>query len=70
LSDVGIDEMNVIVEYGSVPLNGQPVPYWLPSRATISLRSPRQQWKNTHEFRSYKLFSVTTTTVPTAATEP
>jgi hypothetical protein len=70
MSDVGIDEMNVTVEYGSVPLNGQPIPYWLPSRATISLRSPRQQWKNTHEFRSYKLFSVTSTTIPAAVTEP
>lgn len=70
MSDIEIDEMNVVVQYGSVPLNGQPIPYWLPLRATISLRSPQQQWKNIHEFRSYKLFSVTTTTIPAAANEP
>ena len=58
MMDIGIDQMNAEVEYGSVLLTGQPTPYWLPSRATISLRSPRQQWKNVHEFRSYKVFSV------------
>jgi len=62
VSDIDIDEMNVVVEYGAVPLKGAaPIPYWLPSRATISLRSPQQEWKNVHEFRSYKLFSVTST---------
>src|SRR5262249_17085370 len=69
MSDGTVDEMNVVVEYGSVPLNGAPIPYWLPSRAKISLSSPRQRWTNTHEFRSYKLFSVTSTTKP-AAPEP
>jgi hypothetical protein len=67
--DADVDQMNVVVEYGSVHLNGEPVPYWLPSRATISLRSPGQQWKNTHEFRSYKLFSVTSTTKPSTVIE-
>jgi hypothetical protein len=70
MSDIDIDEMHVVVEYGSVPLNGAPIPYWLPLHATISLRSPQRQWKNIHEFRSYKLFSVTSTTTPAAANEP
>jgi hypothetical protein len=67
MTDIGVDRMNVVVEYGSVPFSGQSLGYWLPSRATISLRSPRQQWTNVHEFRSYKLFSVTT---KTRMTEP
>jgi hypothetical protein len=70
MTDLGIEELNVVVEYGSVPLAGQRAPYWLPSTATISLRSPRQQWKNIHEFGSYKLFSVTSTTSPPSGNQP
>ena len=69
MADIGIEELTAEVEYGSVPLAGQPAPYWLPSRATISVRSPRQEWKNVHEFGSYKVFSVTSTTTP-GAKEP
>ena len=67
IQDIGIEELNAVIEYGSVPLAGQPLPFWLPSRATISLRTPRQKWKNIHEFGSYKVFSVTSTTTPGAA---
>jgi hypothetical protein len=70
MTDVGIEEINVTVQYGSVPLAGQRAPYWLPSTATISLRSRRQQWKNIHQFGSYKLFSVTSTTAPPSAVQP
>ena len=70
MMDIGIDQMNVVVEYGSVPVGQKSTAFWLPSRATISLRSPRQQWKNVHEFRSYKLFSATSTTITPEATQP
>lgn len=70
MTDIGIEELNAEVDYGSVALTGQPSPYWLPSRAAISLRSPRQEWKNIHEFSSYKVFSVTSTTTTPAASQP
>jgi hypothetical protein len=70
MPDIGIEELRAEVEYGSVSLDVRQSPYWLPARATILLRSPRQQWKNVHEFRSYRVFSVTSTTVPAQPKRP
>ena len=58
MSDIGIKELHANVEYGPVRFTGQTSAYWLPSRATISLRTPRQMWNNVHAFDAYKMFSV------------
>jgi hypothetical protein len=70
MPEIGIEELKAEVEYGPVALTGQPAPFWLPKRTTISLRSPRQEWKNVHEFGSYRVFSVTSTTRPQEADVP
>jgi hypothetical protein len=70
MPEIGIEELKAEVEYGSVALPGQPAPFWMPERATIILRSPRQEWKNVHELGSYRVFSVTSTTRAPEADAP
>jgi hypothetical protein len=62
MDDVGLSELQAQVEYRPVAIEGGLQYYRLPSRATVSVRTPKQQWRNVHEFSAYKLFKVTTTT--------
>ena len=63
LEDLGIRAIKSDVAYHPVQLSGNT--YWLPSSAVIDLETPRQHWRNTHNFDQYKRFSVSTTiTVP------
>jgi hypothetical protein len=32
--------------------------WWLPQSATIEVQTPRQRWRNTHQFSDYKRFSI------------
>ena len=62
MDDLGLSELHVQVEYGPTMLSGASQAFWLPVRADISLKTPRQAWRNVHEFSDYKRFSVTTST--------
>jgi len=62
MEDLGLSELHVEVDYGPAVLAGSREVFWLPARATISLKTPRQAWRNVHEFSDYKKFSVTTST--------
>jgi hypothetical protein len=62
MDDLGLSELHVQVEYGPTMLSGASQAFWLPVRAAISLKTPRQAWRNVHEFSDYKRFSVTTST--------
>jgi hypothetical protein len=62
MDDLGLQELHVELDYGPTALAGTAQTFWLPVRATISLRTPRQAWRNVHEFSDYKRFSVTTAT--------
>jgi hypothetical protein len=53
MDDLGLSALQVEVDYAST---------MLPVRATISLKTPRQAWRNVHEFSDYKRFAVTTST--------
>ena len=37
----------------------QPV-YWFPTEAVVEVETPKQHWRNTHRFLTYKQFSVAT----------
>jgi hypothetical protein len=60
MNDLGLSELQVDVEYGPATLAGASETLWLPKRAAISLKTPRQAWRNVHEFSDFKKFSVTT----------
>lgn len=62
MDDIGLSSLQAEVEYHSIPLANAGVRYRLPSRVTVTVRTPRQQWRNVHEFSQYKLFTVTTVT--------
>jgi hypothetical protein len=59
---LGIKELRADVGYSPTKLGSPPRWVTLPSRAHITLSTARQRWENVHEFTSYRVFSVTTST--------
>lgn len=63
MEDLGITELSAVVEYDAVSLkDSTDSHYQLPARATITVTTLKQQWRNVHEFSDYRLFTVTTST--------
>jgi len=60
LEDVGLKTLRSEVEFSPVPFTDLKRDYWFPSKASVEVETPRQHWRNTHEFSSYKRFSVST----------
>lgn len=60
MEDVGLRAMKCQIEYAPVTFQSTPGTYWLPARAMVEVESRHQHWRNTHEFSSYKRFSVNT----------
>ncbi|HET6169373.1 MAG TPA: hypothetical protein VFE01_04290, partial [Terracidiphilus sp.] len=55
MSDVGLRSLTIHVEYISETLGKEMLT--VPSRAVVDVTTPRQHWRNTHVFESYKSFS-------------
>jgi len=62
MADIGVSELLATVEYEPVGLSKTSQTYRLPVRVSVIVRSQRQQWRDTHEFSGYQLFTVTTST--------
>ena len=60
LADVGLNTLQTEVEFAPVPFHAPEKTYRFPSRATVEVETPRQHWRNTHEFSNYKRFVVST----------
>src|SRR5215469_5574880 len=60
MEDIGLKSMRSQVEFSPVPFKGAKDTYWFPSRASVEVETPRQHWRNTHNFTDYKRFSVST----------
>ena len=60
MEDIGLKSMRSQVEFRPVPFKGAKDTYWFPSRASVEVQTPRQHWRNTHDFTDYKRFSVST----------
>ena len=60
LADVGLNTFQTDVKFAPFPFHDQNKSYWFPSRAVVEVETPRQHWRNTHEFTNYKRFSVST----------
>jgi len=60
LEDIGMKTLQSSVEFAPVAFaKDQPV-YWFPTEAVVEVETPKQHWRNTHRFSTYKQFSVTT----------
>ena len=60
LEDIGMKSLQSSVQFAPVVFSkGQP-PYWFPTEATVEVETPKQHWRNTHRFSTYKQFAVST----------
>ena len=60
LADVGLNTLHTEVEFAPFAFHDPETTFWFPSRAIVEVETPRQHWRNTHEFANYKRFSVST----------
>ena len=56
--DVGLSALQTEVEFAPYVFHDPDKTYWFPLRAVVEVETPRQHWRNTHEFTNYKRFSV------------
>jgi len=60
LQDVGLKALSSEIDFAPVPLPDTPQVYWFPTQARVEVETPRQHWRNLHQFTAYKKFSVST----------
>jgi hypothetical protein len=58
--DVGLNTLQTDVTFTPFLFHDPEKTYWFPQRAVVEVETPRQHWRNTHEFTNYKRFSVST----------
>jgi hypothetical protein len=66
LEDIGMKTLQSSVRFAPAVFSkdkdkdkDQPV-YWFPTEAVVEVETPKQHWRNTHRFLTYKQFSVAT----------
>jgi len=60
LADVGLKSLDSEIDFAPVSFAGSKTAYWFPTQAVVEVETPRQHWRNLHQFTAYKRFSVTT----------
>ena len=60
LQDVGLKALSSEIDFAPVPFPDSKQVYWFPTTARVEVETPRQHWRNLHQFTSYKKFSVST----------
>ncbi len=60
MEDIGLKSMRSEVQFQPVPFANAKDVYWFPAQASVEVETPRQHWRNTHDFTDYKRFSVST----------
>jgi hypothetical protein len=60
MEDIGLKSMRSEVQFQAVPFKSAKDVYWFPAQASVEVETPRQHWRNTHNFTDYKQFSVST----------
>jgi hypothetical protein len=60
LQDVGLKTLNSEIDFAPVPFSDSKQVYWFPTQARVEVQTPKQHWRNLHQFTAYKKFSVTT----------
>ncbi len=60
LQDVGLKALSSEIDFAPVKFTDSKQEYWFPSQARVEVETPRQHWRNLHQFTAYKKFSVST----------
>ncbi|MBZ5644263.1 MAG: hypothetical protein LAO19_16005 [Acidobacteriia bacterium] len=60
LQDVGLKSLHSEIEFAPLPFGDSKPVYWFPTQASVEVETPRQHWRNLHQFTEYKKFSVST----------
>ena len=60
LQDVGLKALNSEIDFAPMPFADSKEVYWFPTQARVEVETPRQHWRNLHQFTAYKKFSVST----------
>ena len=60
LADVGLKSFSSEIDFAPLPFSGLQQVYWFPTNARVEVETPRQHWRNLHQFTAYKKFSVST----------
>ena len=60
LEDVGMKTLQSSVRFAPQTFSKDTPVYWFPVEAIVEVETPKQHWRNTHEFTNYKQFSVST----------
>jgi hypothetical protein len=56
--EIGLEALSSEVRYAPMSFKGGQQSFWLPQTAKIEVKTAHQHWRNTHQFSSYRLFSV------------
>lgn len=60
LQDVGLKSLSSDIEFAPLTFKDAKQAYWFPIEARVEVETPRQHWRNLHQFSQYKRFSVST----------
>jgi hypothetical protein len=60
LQDVGLKALTSEITFAPLTFADSKQPFWFPSQARVEVETPRQHWRNLHQFTAYKKFSVST----------
>jgi hypothetical protein len=60
LQDVGLKTLTSEIVFAPLTFADSKQPYWFPTQARVEVETPRQHWRNLHQFTAYKKFSVNT----------
>src|SRR5215472_15627099 len=60
LQDVGLKALSSEIDFAPLRFSDSKQEYWFPTQARVEVETPRQHWRNLHQFTAYKKFSVST----------
>lgn len=60
LQDVGLKALSSEIEFAPLTFKDVKDTYWFPTEARVEVGTPKQHWRNLHQFTQYKKFSVST----------
>jgi hypothetical protein len=60
LQDVGLNALSSEIDFAPLTFPDSKDVYWFPTQARVEVETPRQHWRNLHQFTAYKKFSVST----------
>ena len=60
LQDVGLKTLSSEINFAPLTFSDTKQAFWFPTQARVEVETPRQHWRNLHQFTGYKKFSVST----------